>query len=434
MVKISVLVPIFNSEKYLFQCLDSIANQQFTDFEVLCINDGSTDNSEKIIDMFVAHYKNFIKLNKENSGYGASMNYGLSHASGEYIAFVESDDYIESDMLQSLYSVATSRLAEITKSGYWDHYDDSDGERDAIAPIMDYIHPPSVIFSVHDYENILSYYHPSIWSSLYSAKFLYDNNIRFQEPKGAGWADNPFFFETINKARRITWVPKPFYHYRRTNLESSSYLKDCNVPIDRLNEMYDIVDEMNITDINVLACLYGRSLMYVRGLLENPYFDEKEMRPKIRLLFSRMDYSVFEKRGFNDEDKYFYHYWMRKHMPFKSIIRRNKKEAPSIQIHHKLLFYNWVQFDEKGSPGGGVTKYLFNLISHIVKRYEDVEVYFLSSGYRYNTSTTETYLQKTRNCFDGRVSSFEIINSPVPAPAYLNSRNPLQLFDNECLK
>ncbi len=435
MVKISVLVPVFNSEKYLYECLESIASQTLNDIEVLCINDGSTDSSELIIDQFVDQFDFFHKLNKPNSGYGASLNFGLKCSTGEYISIIESDDFIEPNMMEVLYAVASSRQTDITKAGYWDFYDDFDGQRDVIAPIMEYMNPPFAVFDVHDYENIISYYHPSIWSALYDRNFLEKNNIKFQEPKGASWADNPFFFETMNKAKRISWVNVPLYHYRRTNLESSSYLKDCNIPIDRLNEMFDVVESNNVTDINVLACLYGRSFMYVRGILDNPNFIMEEMGPKIKHLFSRMDYTVLEKRGFNEEDKMFYKYWTNDHLDlFDKMEKIHSIATIHNVVRHKIMFYNWAQYDEKGSPGGGVTKYLYNLISHIVRNYEDVDVYFLSSGYRYNTSTTETYLRKTNNRYDGRCFSFEIVNSPVPAPAYLNCRNPKQFFDCECLK
>lgn len=433
-IKVSIIVPIFNTEKYLEECLESIVNQTLKEIEVLCINDGSTDNSERIIDRYVVRYPFVHKLNKSNSGYGASMNYGLSFAKGEYIGFVESDDFIEPDMFETLYNVATERYTDITKSGYWDYYDDENGQNNILAPIMEHMKPPKEVFTAVEYSEVISYYHPSIWSSLYRHDFLKQNSIHFEEPKGAGWADNPFFFKTMTLAKRITWVDKPFYHYRRTNLESSSYLKDCTIPIKRLSEMYDVVDQNHITDVNILACLYGRTLMYTRGLLDNPYFNSKELRPLIQKLYSRMDYSVFEKRGFNEKDKLFYRKWV---SPFKGFAARHFGKVPDKIVEpakRKILFYNWVQYDEKGSPGGGVTKYLYNLIDYYSKQRPDVSTYFISSGYKYDVSTTDTYIKKTRNRFDGKCSTFEIVNSPVPAPAYINCRNPSHLFSSPILK
>ncbi|MFD1244677.1 glycosyltransferase family 2 protein [Paralysiella testudinis] len=93
-VAISILVPVFNVEKYLRQCLDSIQSQTFKNFEVICINDGSTDTSLAILEDYAQQDTRFRIINKPNSGYGHSMNIGLGQCNGEYIGIVESDDYM----------------------------------------------------------------------------------------------------------------------------------------------------------------------------------------------------------------------------------------------------------------------------------------------------------------------------------------------------
>ena len=103
---ISVLVPICNVERYLTQCLDSLLAQTYTDFEVLCINDGSTDDSRAIIQRYLESDNRFRAIDKPNSGYGASMNLGLDHAVGAYIAILESDDFFEPNALEVLYAQA----------------------------------------------------------------------------------------------------------------------------------------------------------------------------------------------------------------------------------------------------------------------------------------------------------------------------------------
>ena len=104
--KVSILVPIFNVEKYLRQCLDSIVNQTLKDIEIICINDGSTDSSPAIIDEFAKNDPRIVILTKTNSGYGDSMNQGLKKATGEYIGIVESDDWVDIDMFENLYDIA----------------------------------------------------------------------------------------------------------------------------------------------------------------------------------------------------------------------------------------------------------------------------------------------------------------------------------------
>ena len=103
-MKLSVLVPIYNVEQYLPQCLDSLCAQTLKSLEIICINDGSTDASGAILDEYSKNNPNIIVINKKNSGYGDSMNCGLRKAVGEYIGIVESDDFIDPDAFEKLYS------------------------------------------------------------------------------------------------------------------------------------------------------------------------------------------------------------------------------------------------------------------------------------------------------------------------------------------
>ena len=120
---ISVLVPICNSEQYLEQALDSLIAQTFTDFEALCINDGSTDGSLDIIKRYMEKDQRFRLIDKENSGYGASMNLGIDTARGEYIGILEPDDFFEPNALELLYSLVKGASADapvdVAKANYW---------------------------------------------------------------------------------------------------------------------------------------------------------------------------------------------------------------------------------------------------------------------------------------------------------------------------
>ena len=112
-MKLSVLVPIYNVEQYLPQCLDSLCAQTLKSLEIICINDGSTDASGAILDEYSKNNPNIIVINKKNSGYGDSMNCGLRKAVGEYIGIVESDDFIDPDAFEKLYSLAKKTDADI---------------------------------------------------------------------------------------------------------------------------------------------------------------------------------------------------------------------------------------------------------------------------------------------------------------------------------
>lgn len=114
--KISVLVPCYNVEKYLDECLISIANQTLSDIEIICINDGSTDGTLNVIKKYAKADKRFVVIDKENEGYGKTMNRGLDAATGEYVAIVESDDWIEPHAFETLYKGAKKEQSRFSKS------------------------------------------------------------------------------------------------------------------------------------------------------------------------------------------------------------------------------------------------------------------------------------------------------------------------------
>ena len=121
MPKVSILVPVYNVEKYLPQCLESIAQQSLQDIEIICINDGSTDGSADILKSFAQEDSRFRIIQKENAGYGAALNDGLRAATGEYIGIVESDDKVDASMYEELYTAARKRQVDFVKSEayYW---------------------------------------------------------------------------------------------------------------------------------------------------------------------------------------------------------------------------------------------------------------------------------------------------------------------------
>lgn len=112
-MKVSVIVPVYNVEEYLPKCLDSLVNQTLEDIEIIVVNDGSTDNSQKIIDQYTQKYPQIISLTKENGGLGDARNHGVDQAKGEFLAFVDSDDYISPNMMEEMYDLAKNNNAQI---------------------------------------------------------------------------------------------------------------------------------------------------------------------------------------------------------------------------------------------------------------------------------------------------------------------------------
>ena len=106
MIKVSVIVPVYNVEEYISKCLDSLVEQTLKDIEIIVVNDGSPDNSQKIIDKYVKKYKNIKSYIKKNGGLSDARNYGLKYAQGEYISFIDSDDYVDKTMMEKMYKKA----------------------------------------------------------------------------------------------------------------------------------------------------------------------------------------------------------------------------------------------------------------------------------------------------------------------------------------
>jgi len=215
---ISLLVPIFNVERYLEKCLESARTQTFTDIEVICINDGSTDGSRDIIAGFMEKDSRFKVIDKTNSGYGASMNRGLGMAQGEYIAVLESDDFFTPDALEKLHGNAVAFDAEVVKADfnlYWSTPVESIKAFELVLPEMAgrLVNPQE--------ETYIFYQKPSIWSALYRRDFLMDNEISFLETPGASYQDAGFSFKVWASATRVVFLHEAILFYRQDNEASS---------------------------------------------------------------------------------------------------------------------------------------------------------------------------------------------------------------------
>lgn len=216
--KVSVLVPICNVERYLEECLDSLAAQSFTDFEVLCINDGSTDGSLAIIHRYMEADARFRVIDKPNSGYGASMNMGLANAIGEYIAILESDDFFEPNALELLVDAAERNQSDVVKADFYLYWS-TPQERDELFRIVDEQEVGRTMRPIDDLA--IFFRKPSIWSALYRSSFLRDNGIDFLETPGASYQDAGFNFKVWASAARATFIADPILHYRQDNEKSS---------------------------------------------------------------------------------------------------------------------------------------------------------------------------------------------------------------------
>lgn len=242
MVKVSIVVPICNVEKYLRQCLDSIANQTLKDIEVILVNDGSKDSSGAICDEYVAKDPRFKVIHKVNTGYGNSMNIGFDMATGEYIGIIESDDYADEDMFENLYNAAVKHQADVVKSNFYFYYSVLE-ESSVFVPNIARKYCGKVFAPTTDLKakDRVAFWNAknTIWSAIYRKDFIRENNIRFNETPGASFQDTSFSFIVWALAKRVFCVYAAYLHYRQDNMGSS---------VNNPGKVYCVCDEYEVMD------------------------------------------------------------------------------------------------------------------------------------------------------------------------------------------
>lgn len=219
--KVTVIVPFYNSEKYICECVESLLNQTLKELEIICIDDGSTDDSSNIVQGYAQRDDRIILISKPNKGYGHSMNLGLDLAKGEYVGILESDDYVVSSMFERLYDVANKNDLDFVKSDFSRFYRIGDIEINQVDKICKGNHSwycrllnPSVD------PNLLNI-HMHTWTGIYKSEFIDKYGIRYNETPGASYQDIGFWFQTFCLANRAMFLNETFYHLRRDNPNSS---------------------------------------------------------------------------------------------------------------------------------------------------------------------------------------------------------------------
>lgn len=230
MIKYSFIVPVYNTEKYLKKCLDSLVNQTYKDFEIIVVNDGSTDKSSNIISKYQKKYKNIIVIYKENEGLSMARNRGVQKSSGKYIIFVDSDDYVSNKLLE-----------EVDKK-----IDDSDILRFQIATedeeytkINEYHEEGFESMCGYDAFKYLSSYHfvEPAWCYVIRKNYYIENKFSFK--KGVYHEDFGLIPYVIYKARKVKSVDFIGYYYIQRNgsiMNNSNYKKTVKKAFDMLEQ------------------------------------------------------------------------------------------------------------------------------------------------------------------------------------------------------
>ena len=223
MPKVSVIVPIYNVEKYLEKCINSLLSQTLEDIQIILVNDGSKDNSGTIAKKYAGRNKDkVIYVEKENGGLSDARNYGLKYATGDFVAFLDSDDYIEKNAYEEMYNKAIEENADYVECDFiWEYPNKAKIDQQ---------------YKYQNKKEMLSFVRVVAWNKLIKRSLIIEHNLEF--PKGLRYEDVEFTYKLIPYINKFAYVDKPFIHY--VQREGSI----ANVQNERTAEIFTVLDEV----------------------------------------------------------------------------------------------------------------------------------------------------------------------------------------------
>ena len=278
MVKVSVVIPIYNVEDYLEDCLDSIVNQTLTDIEIICVNDGSKDNSLEILNEYAKKDDRITVIDQENGGHAVATNRGMDCAKGKYLFLMDSDDMLKLDALEKTYNVAEEKNVDFVLFQAINYDDEKnefyEAENYNMSLIADRVGDD--IFSFDDLGDLSLRMAVTPWTKLYNREFVVNSEVRF--PEGLIFEDNIFFWEILLNAERIYFLKEHLF-YRRWYESSSTMAGDLRFTDSiAINTMViDVFEKYGKLDNTFKLRLYNRkvSLSYIRFTQTKSEFKEK---------------------------------------------------------------------------------------------------------------------------------------------------------------
>ncbi|MEI0700190.1 glycosyltransferase, partial [Brachyspira intermedia] len=342
-IKISVIIPVYNVEKYLDKCLTSIINQSLKDIEIICINDGSTDSSLQILESYKEKDNRIIIINQKNLKQAAARNNGLKIAKGEYISFVDSDDYIEKDFLKKLYQTAINNNADIAASNVQEFIDDDFFyDISYVSKMTFFFYEKRILVTPEDKFGII--YSCSIWNKIYRREFLTKNNISFFE--NLFLEDVSFNQISTILANKIILVKDVYYYYSLSN--PNSFMKLTSIK----KETIDMINMTKSAKLFLLTRLNKDSLdtkkyfeildsfeIYnLEGWYNSIHKNYKNIfYKKLREIFEKLDISN-NKFVFSNSREFY-----NKVIKYKNLneFRYNQKIIPIDYIYSKMYYQNY---------------------------------------------------------------------------------------------
>lgn len=263
--KVSVIVPVYNVEKYLERCLQSVIKQTLRDIEIICVNDGSTDRSAEILQKFADSDRRIAVITQENQGLSVARNVGISAATGEFIGFVDSDDWVDLNFFESLYRAAITHNAEIACGSIIRDYESGKKRNKVVFSKEELVVQPKEKYLITGVPR-----HCYVWNKIYNRKALQQSGVQFQ--RGIAFEDISFTTRALYFLKNLVTVPGVFYHYW-VNRESITRQITDKARCDLLNSKEDFknfsithnikLDDRYYTEKVTIYRLFGLPVMKV---------------------------------------------------------------------------------------------------------------------------------------------------------------------------
>ena len=277
---ISIIIPCYNAEKTIKRCLESVISQTYKNIEIVIINDGSIDKTDSIIKKYIND--NRIKYyNRSNHGIGKTRNFGIKEATGEYITFLDSDDYLPNDAIDNLYKLAQKNKLDLVVSDYYVDNKNIKSEKIKSFPITNVKNNPNLIFDIN----------LAPWNKLYKKELI--ENIKFEE--NLKYEDAPFVIESIIKAKKIGKLDKETYYYV-VNPNSETTIRD-----ERIFDIFKILDiigrlvenKKELTEVYKTLCIriicnyniqqrYQKKIKTANRFINKGFYYMKKVDPKYK--------------------------------------------------------------------------------------------------------------------------------------------------------
>ncbi len=269
-IKISAIMPVYNVEKFIGKCIESLQAQTLTEWELFAVDDGSPDNSGAICEEYAEKDSRIIVIHKENGGAPSARNTAIPMAHGEYLYFVDSDDWAEPTMFEDMYEAAKKNNAQLVVAGYYidTYYSDTDFyTQEQFLPSREFSTQREFREYAHKMFDKNLLYTP--WNKLFLREYIMDKNIRF---KNTFWDDFPFNLDVVRDVERVVLMENKYYHFMRARADSETAKYRYNMREKREEEhrwMLDLYDHWNVTSEDSREMVYRRYIERVIGCIEN---------------------------------------------------------------------------------------------------------------------------------------------------------------------